>query len=126
MFEIISNNENAFVIGSRYIKKNKYSYFRTYLANIILSKLFSFVFKVKSTDISTCYKMMDTTFFNSLDFSKNSFDIEIEIIANSIKQGKNYFEVPINYSPRSYQEGKKISYIDGIKYLYSIFQYKFK
>lgn len=126
MFEIISNNENAFVIGSRYIKKNKYSYFRTYLANIILSKLFSFVFKVKSTDISTCYKMMDTNFFNSLDFAKNSFDIEIEIIANSIKQGKNYFEVPINYSPRSYHEGKKISYIDGIKYLYSIFQYKFK
>jgi len=125
MFEIIKNVDNSFIIGSRFLQNNSYSYLRTYLANIFLSKLFSILFGVQVSDISTCYKMMDKEFYNSLSFEKNSFDIEVEIIASCFLQNKHYEEVPIDYTPRSYQEGKKISYIDGLKYIYSIIQYRF-
>lgn len=126
MFEIISKNEKSFVAGSRFLKKNPYSYFRTFLANVIFSKLFSILYKMKVSDVSTCYKMMEAEFYKELEFKKNGFDIEIEIISTCVAKKLNYFEVPIDYSPRSYKDGKKISLVDGFKYIYSILDYRFK
>ena len=40
MFEKIQELENGFLLGSRFLKKNKLLYKRTYLANKFLSKLF--------------------------------------------------------------------------------------
>ena len=40
-------------------------------------------------------------------------------------KNKNYIEVPISYKARSYEAGKKIKLIDGFKYLFAIFKYRF-
>tara|TARA_B100001121_G_C18520715_1_gene541200 strand:- start:98 stop:793 length:696 start_codon:yes stop_codon:yes gene_type:complete len=124
MYEKIQELENGFLLGSRFLKKNKLLYKRTYLANKFLSKLFSLVYGTKVTDVATCYKMMSAKFFNQLSFKKKGFDIEIEIVATYLNQYSNYFETPISYSARTYEEGKKIKILDGFKYIVSILEFR--
>lgn len=126
MYETIKKLNEGFVLGSRFLKKNKLKYIRTYFANKFFSKLFSFVYRIKVTDVATCYKMMTTNFFNSIEITKSGFDVEIEILSKYFKNFKNYKEVPISYSGRSYEEGKKIKIYDGIKYVRAIFEFRFK
>ena len=40
-------------------------------------------------------------------------------------KGNKILEVPINYKGRSYHRGKKITWLDGIKTLFTLFKYRF-
>ena len=115
-----------FACGSRFIgnKERKNIYLRTFLANKLLSLLFSYVYKIKITDIATCLKVFRKEVVKEINFEKNDFSIEVELIAKTISKTKNYKELPISYSGRSYEEGKKIKFVDGLKYIYAIFEFK--
>ncbi len=126
LFNSIKENQETFLIGSRFLKDKKVQhYYRTYLANTFLSWLFSIVHRKKVTDIATCYKLMPSTYFKQTNFEEPGFAIEIELVAKFLKKSKNILEVPISYSARTYEEGKKIRVMDGFKYIYAIFKYKF-
>ena len=60
----------------------------------------------------------------SYKFKENGFSIEIEIVAKYLKTNRLVYEVPIRYHGRSYEEGKKITTVDGFKYLYNTLKYK--
>jgi len=60
----------------------------------------------------------------NVNFKKNDFSIEVELIAKVSSKTKKYKELPISYSGRSYKEGKKIKVIDGMEYIFAIFKYK--
>ena len=126
LFDLINENQEIFLIGSRFLKDKKVQhYYRTYAANKFLSWLFSFVHGKKLTDIATCYKLMPSNFFKKTDFKEAGFTIEVELVAKFLKKSKNILEAPISYSARTYEDGKKIRVRDGFKYIYAIFKYKF-
>tara|TARA_Y100001958_G_scaffold140006_1_gene114322 strand:- start:1278 stop:1958 length:681 start_codon:yes stop_codon:yes gene_type:complete len=124
MYEKIENNN--LVLGSRFIgnliRNNLYS--RTLFANYFLSKLFSFIYRNKVTDVASCYKMIPTDFFKKIKIESSGFEFEIEVLAKYLNENNKISEVPINYSGRSYAEGKKIKSIDGFKYIYWMFKCK--
>ena len=120
---------DSLILGSRFIgsKKRINKYSRTLLANKFLSLFFSMVFQKRVTDVATCYKLIPTKYFSSIEFEQDGFAIEIEILAKYLKFSKksNIHEVPIDYEARTYAEGKKIKTVDGILYLYTTLKYRF-
>lgn len=122
----IRQEKKDFVLGSRFIgKKNRKNiYLRTFIANKLLSTLFSIVYNSKITDIATCLKVFRKELIHEINFESDGFSIEVELIAKVLKQTKNFKELPISYVGRSYQEGKKIKLIDGFKYINSIFKFR--
>ena len=124
MYEKIDKN-NLF-LGSRFIGNDKRDnlYIRTYLANKLLSKLFSIIYRKKVTDIATCLKVFKKDIFKELILESNGFEIEVELLAKALKKSNKYDEIPIKYSARSYKDGKKIKFSDGFKYLSAMFKYR--
>ena len=118
---------NSLILGSRFNGnlKRENLYKRTYLANKLMSLLFSIIHFYKISDIATCYKLLPVTFFKSIDLKENGFAIEVELIAKFMKFNKSVIEVPIHYSGRSYKEGKKIKTSDGFIYVLKTFKYRF-
>ena len=127
MYEILKNNEQSLILGSRFIgdKDRKNIYTRTKIANKYMSIFFSLINNYKVSDVATCYKLMPTDFFLDKDFLEKGFAIEIEILSKFLKFNKSIIEVPISYSGRSYEDGKKIKTSDGLKYLYSTLKYRY-
>ena len=118
---------NSLILGTRFkgseVRENIYK--RTYYANRLMSSLFSLVHNFRISDIASCYKLMPSKFFNTLNIKENSFSIEVEILAKFLNYNQSIIEVPISYRGRSYEEGKKIKSIDGISYVLKTFKYRF-
>lgn len=102
------------VFGSRILGNNPHAYTRTYLGNVLLSSLASFLFNKKLTDTYTCYKLIPTKIAKNLNLKSKGFELEAEITARLLKQGTPIIEVPISYNPRSYEQGKKIKAKDAL------------
>lgn len=121
-------HQNIIVLGSRFldneIRVNKY--LRTKIANKFLSLLFSIVNKVNCTDVATCYKLFESKHLSKINLKENDFSIEVEILSKFLSMGLNLKEHPISYEGRTYEEGKKIGLLDGFKYIYTIFKYRFR
>tara|TARA_B100001121_G_C18658107_1_gene607464 strand:- start:940 stop:1626 length:687 start_codon:yes stop_codon:yes gene_type:complete len=126
LVDCIRTDDLDYICGSRFIGNRERSniYLRTYIANKFLSYLFSYVHKVKITDIATCLKIFKKEVIGEFNFEKNDFSIEVELIARVTSKTKKFKELPISYKGRSYQDGKKIKFIDGFKYIFAIFKYK--
>lgn len=127
MVKFSKSNPNALILGSRFIgsKKRKNIYFRTFLANHVMSLFFSIINGYRVSDVASCYKLMPSKFFKNVSLKEKGFSIEIEILSKFLKYNKKIVEVPINYHGRSYEEGKKIKAIDGLKYLLYTIKYRF-
>jgi glycosyltransferase involved in cell wall biosynthesis len=112
------------VYGSRFLKKKKEGTFFSVLANGFLTQLSNFVFKIKITDMETCYKLIPTPIFQALVLVENRFGFEPEITAKLAKiKHLKWAEVPITYKPRTNVEGKKIGWKDGIRAMFCIIHY---
>lgn len=127
MFEISKSNQNSLILGSRFIglKERKNIYYRTFIANKLMSLFFSIVNFYHVSDVATCYKLMPTSFFQNIKLKENGFSIEIELLSKFLKYNKDVVEVPIKYEGRAYSEGKKIKAYDGFSYLFNTLRYKF-
>ena len=127
MFKLCKENPNSLILGSRFIgnKERKNVYFRTSLANRVMSLFLSLINFYYISDVASCYKLMPTKFFVNENFKEPGFSIEIEILAKFLKFNRSVIEVPIKYEGRSYEEGKKIKTIDGFNYLLSTLRYRF-
>ena len=125
LFLYIELNDGDVACGSRFIGnfERKNLYFRTYLANKILSKFFSFIHRQKVTDIATCLKVFKKEIFEFIELKENGFSIEVELLAKTLAKSKKYSEIPISYSARSYEDGKKIKFIDGLRYIVVILKF---
>lgn len=106
--------ENKAIYGSRIMGKSKYAYLRTYLGNRAITTFCNILFGSKLTDCYTCYKLIPSNIFKSLNLKSHGFEIEAEITAKLLKKKIEIDEVAINYSPRSYEKGKKIKAKDAI------------
>jgi glycosyltransferase involved in cell wall biosynthesis len=74
------------------------------------------------SDVMTCHKAMSTDLFRSLRLRERGFAIEPEITARVLKAGERIYEVPISYAARSREEGKKLTALDGLRVLRTLFR----
>jgi dolichol-phosphate mannosyltransferase len=103
------------VFGSRFLKPNPNIYKRFLLGNKVVTAVLNMLFHSKLTDSYTCYKLLPTDIFRSLNLTARGFELEAEICAKCLKKNIPIREIPISYSPRTIAEGKKISWKDAVK-----------
>jgi glycosyltransferase involved in cell wall biosynthesis len=136
IFEPILNKQSSVVFGSRFLSQtgvpstqhinNHYRGNKFYLlGNKVLSFCITILYRVRITDMETCYKAFRSDVLKKINLTANRFDFEPEITAKILRQGYSIVEVPVKYSPRPFSEGKKITWKDGIKALYCLIKYRF-
>ena len=118
------------VYGSRVLGKNRYlssnfSSFMRIFYNHVLTVLSNILNNQNLTDAHTCYKMFKSDIFKSIKLNENGFSFCPEITTKIGLKKIKIIEVPIKYSGRSYQDGKKITYLDGLRAIKSLFKYRF-
>ncbi len=113
------------VYGSRFLRKSRNISFKTRWANRIMTTLGNVMFGGKLTDMETAYKVFRREVIQGIKLRTVGFDIEAEITAKLLKRGYRIQEVPISYNPRTTAQGKKISWIDGVETIYTLFKCRF-
>ncbi len=103
------------VFGSRFLQDNPNIYKIFLMGNKFLTWLFNLLYRTKLTDSYTCYKLLPTILFQSLELTSRGFELEAEICAKCAKRGIAIHELPITYKPRTIAEGKKINWKDAYK-----------
>lgn len=124
LMDCMKKNNADIVLGARFMKGYK-GLFMHRLGNRFLTCLLNFLFQAELNDCFTCYKLMKRSLINAFNLKAQSFDMEIEIVAKSLKNKLSVAETFISYHPRSYTEGKKIRCRDGLWAALSILKYKF-
>ena len=107
--------EGTAVFGSRFLQSNPNLYKRFLLGNKVMTGMLNLLFHTHLTDSYTCYKLLPTDAFRSLNLTSRGFEMEAEICAKCLKKGIAIHEVPISYKPRRIEEGKKIGWKDAWK-----------
>lgn len=105
-------------------KNIRHRYQLFYLGNKFLSLLTSILYKQNITDIATCYKVFKREIILDMDIRSHGFGIEAEVTCKLLNRGVKIIELPISYKSRSYLEGKKVTALDGVKWIYIIFKHK--
>lgn len=103
------------VFGSRFLRPNPNIYKLFLMGNKVLTGILNILFFSRLTDSYTCYKLLPTELFRSLDLHARGFELEAEICAKCLKRGISIIEIPISYHPRTIEEGKKIGWKDAWK-----------
>jgi glycosyltransferase involved in cell wall biosynthesis len=108
-------HQGSAVFGSRFLQSNPNIYKIFLLGNKFLTWFFNLLYGTKLTDSYTCYKLLPTHLFQSLNLTSRGFELEAEICAKCAKKGIPIRELPISYRPRTIEEGKKINWKDAWK-----------
>lgn len=112
------------VYGSRFLNAPADYKGLSRLANNFLTGLSNFVFRIKITDMETCYKLVPAGVFKRMILVENRFGFEPEITAKLAKdRNLKWKEVAITYRPRTTQQGKKIGWKDGVRAIICILKY---
>ena len=115
------------VYGSRFLLSGqKGGSWMSNRANGFLTWLSNTVFRLKISDMETCYKLVPADVFKGLKLVEQRFGFEPEITAKLAKNRKlRWKEVPITYNPRTGVQGKKIGWKDGFRAVWCILKYGF-
>jgi glycosyltransferase involved in cell wall biosynthesis len=96
-----------------------------YLANKTLTMLSNLMTGLRLTDMETCYKLLSRRVVAGLRLDSDGFQVEPEITARIARAGWRIREVPISYVGRDRAAGKKISWIDGLRAIWTIVKFRF-
>lgn len=113
------------VYGSRFIGgTHRVLLFWHYLGNKVFTLLTNILYNVNLTDMGSCYKVFKSDILKSMRLRSDGFGFEPEVTAKICKRKLRIYETPISYSGRTYAEGKKITWKDGIIYLWCLLRYR--
>ncbi|MFI5350320.1 MAG: glycosyltransferase family 2 protein [Elusimicrobiota bacterium] len=114
------------VYGSRFLGggAHRVLLFWHYAGNVLFTLLTNVLYNVNLTDMGTCFKVFDAAQLKAIPLRSERFGIEPEITAKICKRQLRLYEVPISYSGRSYAEGKKITWKDGLSYIWCLLRYR--
>ena len=122
---------NKAIYGSRVLKKDKFKNVQNFShktriwGNMFLTFISNKINNQKLTDAHTCYKMIKSDIFKSINLEEKDFAFCPELNTKLSNMGIEIHEIPINYEGRTYEEGKKIKSLDGLKAIKAILKYKF-
>jgi glycosyltransferase involved in cell wall biosynthesis len=120
-----SKNGARVVYGSRILQENKTGHWLFYAGGKIMTIAANFLYGIKITDESTCYKVFKKDLIMSLNIQSNGFEFCSEVTAKIAKLGVKIYEVPISYFPRNKKDGKKIKIMDGVIGVWTLLRYRF-
>lgn len=124
LLRAINNRKQVVVYGSRYIGKNKDTFFHKF-GNKFLTVATNFLYGSSLTDMETCYKLMPKAFLRSITVESKRFNFEPEITAKILKSGYKIIEIPISYHKRGFYEGKKLRWWkDGFSAIWTLSKYR--
>jgi glycosyltransferase involved in cell wall biosynthesis len=123
----IKNNFDV-VYGSRRLNKsnNQHSSILFFWGGLLLSLVTNILYKTKITDEPTCYKLIKTDLLKSLHLISEGFEFCPEVTSKIALKGIEIHEIPINYYPRKTKDGKKIKWIDGVKAIRTLIEWRLK
>ena len=125
LLQVVLDKRADVVYGSRFLNKEiKGGSWLSNRANGFLTWLSNRVFRIRITDMETCYKLVPATIFKSLNLVEQRFGFEPEITAKLAKHRQlKWAEVPVTYNPRTNVQGKKIGWKDGFRAVWCILRY---
>jgi glycosyltransferase involved in cell wall biosynthesis len=124
LLEPLTSGRAEVVYGTRAFKSHSaYSFWYvvgnrgvTFVANLLYNSWIS--------DMMTGHKAMSTELFRSLDLRERGFAIEAEITARLLSRGVRIYEVPVEYAARGREQGKKLTALDGLRVMRTLFRCK--
>ncbi|HEX4382577.1 MAG TPA: glycosyltransferase [Myxococcales bacterium] len=97
------------------------------LAHQLLTALVNWLYQADMRDPTTMYKVFRREAVRGIDFRRDRFDFDFELVCKLIRRGHIPVEVPINYRSRSYAEGKKVRFFrDPITWVRTIVASRFE
>lgn len=114
LLEPILKEKAEIVYGSRFLGAHMNLLFWHKVGNVFLNFCVNILYNTTLSDMETCYKVMSTEKWRSLNLRENDFRIEPEITCKLLRRGEKIYEVPISYAGRDFSEGKKITWKDGV------------
>lgn len=113
------------VYGSRFQgdQPKRVLLFWHYLGNKFLTFLSNICTNINITDMETGYKAFRCDILKKITIVSNRFGVEPEITAKIARLKCRMYEVGISYFGRTYAQGKKITWIDGVKAIFSILRF---
>ncbi len=114
----ILDGDATVVYGTRtFGSHNAYSFWYV-LGNKGVTLFANLAFNAYISDLETCFKLMPTEVYRSLEVRSAGFGMEAEITGKLLRRGVRPYEVPISYKARSREEGKKLTWRDGVEALW--------
>jgi dolichol-phosphate mannosyltransferase len=119
----VEETNAAAIFGSRVLGGDvKYEYAHAYLGVRFLTTMTNLLFGGHLTDVATATKMVRNDVLQSLNLTTTDFNLDFELPDKILLSGHEILEIPISYDPRTYAEGKKITSMDGIRALMTMFK----
>ena len=115
------------VYGTRFLSSQPHRclYYHHYLANKLISLLFSILYNQILTNLEVCYKMFTREVLDILSLRSDDFGFEIEFSSNvALHRRLRIYEVGISYYGRTYDEGKKVNWKDGVKAIWYLLRFR--
>jgi glycosyltransferase involved in cell wall biosynthesis len=126
LLEPLIDGRAQVVYGTRGFDSHASFSFWYVLGNKLVTMAANVLYNSWLADIMTCHKVMPTETWRSLDLRSRGFTIEPEITAKILMAGHRIYEVPITYNARSREEGKKLTAMDGVRTLATLFAYRLR
>ena len=124
LLDAFTASQAGLVLGARFTK-GYHGMLIPRLGNRVMTRFLNLMFGANLNDFFTCYKLMRRQDLLDMGLISNSFTLDTEIVAKSLKKDLKIVEVAVSYNPRSYSQGKKIRIVDGVKAILSIIRYRF-
>jgi len=97
-----------------------------WLANKLLTWLARALYRARTTDEATAYKVFRRGVLDHIDLRCRGFEFCPEFTAKISKAGFRIDEVPVTYRGRNRLQGKKIRVSDGIQAVYTLLKWRFR
>jgi len=114
------------VIGSRiWGGSDEYTKIRA-TGNFMLTAIFGLIFDEYLSDVLNGFKAFRRGIFDNFSYSASAFEIEIELVANTLRSGCKILEVPSHERSRKEGRMKSNAIIHGTRFLWKILTEGFK
>jgi dolichol-phosphate hexosyltransferase len=115
LLDPVLDGRAAVVYGNRTFGSHSAYSFWYVMGNKAVTTAANVLFNSYIGDLETCFKLMPTALFRSLEIRSRGFGMEAEVTAKLLHRKIRPYEVPISYRARSRDEGKKITWRDGVE-----------
>lgn len=121
----VKSGKAQVIYGSRFLGPHSNLLFWHRVGNTVLNFLTDILYNTTLSDMETCYKLIPTELFKSLQMTSSDFCMEPEITCKILKKKIRIFEVPISYVGRDFSQGKKMTWQYGFSALWTIISLRF-
>jgi len=117
--------QTAVSYGSRFVGGLERMAIPNRVANWLLAKLVSWLFRTRITDEATAYKAFRREVLDRFHLVCDGFEFCPEVTAKVLRLGYSIREVSVHFRARTVWEGKKIGWPDFLVAVRTLFKYRF-